>query len=499
MKREYIFKRLSPIWKAYNRIKSPLQRYPKSGNGFEAVSRETMIQYNSLRYHGAKKLFCYNPYVNIFFNVSGDAIACCRSHENILGTYPPQSIKEIWFGEKYEKMREHMLHNDLNMGCDYCKLQLESNRFHSMPSMIQDEFATSEKGIYPKTIELELSNKCNLECVMCSGRVSSSIRKNRENLPPLEIKYDDDFFQQLKEFIPHAENISFYGGEPFLIDIYYKIWEYVIRVKPGIRLFTVTNGTIYNERIENILKRTNFNLVLSLDSLDKQKFESIRKGADFDIVMSNIEKFSKLIKRNLSISHTPMTINWEDTAEIINFCNRIDARINLSYVDKPAKYALWSMMPNELDEIYDYYSKVKFDDSRNKYTASYNIKVFNEWKEQVRYFRDKNAKILSEFGDLDVKCDELKNELLNTLKHFFKEVPNDWMSFDDAYHIIKTEVFNMKRSPIQIEGMQTIIRDFSDVDVIKQPIAKEFLTNVDKFSNYVKNIISENEFWARYY
>jgi hypothetical protein len=73
------------------------------------------------------------------------------------------------------------------------------------------------------------------------------------------------------------------------------------------------------------------------------------------------------------------------------------------------------------------------------------------------------------------------------------------MSFDDAYHIIKTEVFNMKRSPIQIEGMQTIIRDFSDVDVIKQPIAKEFLTNVDKFSNYVKNIISENEFWARYY
>jgi hypothetical protein len=186
-----------------------LQRYPKSGNGFEAVSRETMSQYNSLRYHGAKKLFCYNPYVNIFFNVSGDAIACCRSHENILGTYPPQSIKEIWFGEKYEKMREHMLHNDLNMGCDYCKLQLESNRFHSMPSMIQDEFATSEKGIYPKTIELELSNKCNLECVMCSGRVSSSIRKNRENLPPLEIKYDDDFFQQLKEFIPHAENISF--------------------------------------------------------------------------------------------------------------------------------------------------------------------------------------------------------------------------------------------------------------------------------------------------
>jgi MoaA/NifB/PqqE/SkfB family radical SAM enzyme len=78
---------------------------------------------------------------------------------------------------------------------------------------------------YPRVMEFELSNECNLECVMCNGYFSSSIRKNREKLPASVSPYNDQFVDELDQFIPHLTDAKFLGGEPFMIDIYLKIWE----------------------------------------------------------------------------------------------------------------------------------------------------------------------------------------------------------------------------------------------------------------------------------
>jgi MoaA/NifB/PqqE/SkfB family radical SAM enzyme len=77
--------------------------------------------------------------------------------------------------------------------------------------------------VMPKVMEFELSNECNLECVMCNGSFSSSIRKNREKLPPIISPYNDDFVNELDAFIPHLTDAKFLGGEPFMIEIYLKI------------------------------------------------------------------------------------------------------------------------------------------------------------------------------------------------------------------------------------------------------------------------------------
>jgi MoaA/NifB/PqqE/SkfB family radical SAM enzyme len=50
-------------------------------------------------------------------------------------------------------------------------------------------------GRYPSMLELELNNTCNLECVMCIGELSSSIRKNREKLPAIRSPYDEAFVE----------------------------------------------------------------------------------------------------------------------------------------------------------------------------------------------------------------------------------------------------------------------------------------------------------------
>jgi len=487
------------FWGKYNWIKSHIISYPKSGNGFEAISRGKMVQYNKVRPYGARKLFCYNPFINLFFNISGNAIACCRSHKNVLGTYPEQSIRDIWFGKKAEKLREHMRHNDLNMGCAYCKFQISTNRFQSLPSMHAETLINIKSTKYPRTIELELSNICNLQCVMCSGRVSSSIRKFREGLEPISMVYDDKFVEQLKEFIPHLKHMYFYGGEPFLIDIYYKIWGEVIKLNPGINLYAVTNGTVFNDKVQSILEKTKFGVTISVDSLNKELFEKIRVGAKFEVVMHNIMGFLKYCPDRVSISHTPMNINWEETPDIINFCNFNNARINLSYMEGPAHLALWSNLPEKLDEIYEFYDSVKWEKSPYKYTMQNNIAVFNEWKEQLRFFSEKNKKILQSFGNIE----NIYQEQFFKIKALLKELKENEIILTSVYETVEQvfyqEIFEVKKSPALVEAMRSLEKYLSDDSLMRSDFSKKTINNPEELRPYLRDMVKEDQFWARYY
>ncbi len=467
----------SVIWRVFNSFKSELIKYPKSNGVFNSISINDIKQYNKERLYGAKPLFCYNPFVNLFFDTFGNGIACCRSHKTILGSYPKDSIKEIWNGEKVNNLRKHMLNNDLSYGCDYCRLQLDSKRYQAIPSSNSEEYATIRNIEYPKIIEFELANTCNLQCVMCSGRVSSAIRKNRENIEPLPFPFDDAFVEQLKEFIPHLKQAYFYGGEPFLIDIYYKIWDEIIKINPKIKLYAVTNGTVMNEKVKNILKQTHFNIIVSLDSLNKEKAESIRVGCDFEEVKKNIFLYSKYSGNRVSISHTPMTINWSDTPEIIEFCNENNFRINLSYVEGPAKFALWSLMPDELDEIFSFYNNIEWKNSNKNFTSKYNIRVFNEWKNQVLYFRNRNEEILGLYKNFEEDWDSE----INKFAVFFVELKAnssiEIQKINDLEMVLKVVVSTLTKNLWNFEGLRTINSKLTTEEFIQSVEFQRYLNN----------------------
>lgn len=487
-----------PAWRVFNSIKSIFLNYPKSGNNYNSISSKTMIEYNKHRLYGSKKLFCYNPFVSLFFDTVGNGIACCRSHKIVLGSYPQQSIKEIWFGKKAEKLRNHMLYNDLSMGCDYCKIQIDSKRFSSLPSMHAEQFATTKIIKFPRIIEFELSNKCNLKCVMCSGIVSSSIRHDREKLEPLPFLYDDGFVEQLKEFIPHLKKAYFYGGEPFLIDIYYKIWDEIIKINPKITLSAVTNGMIMNERVKHIIQNTDFHLIVSLDSLDKERAESIRVGSNLDVVLENIFKFTEYSGNRVSISHTPMTINWFETPDIIKFCNENNFRINLSYVEGPANFALWSLMPKELDEIFSFYNNIEWKNSNKNFTSKYNIQVFNEWKEQVRFFRDKNKDILGSFNNIDNDWEIEKNKIID----FFTELKMNMNEYTHKLIDLERDLFAIiNQIPLtlwNLESLKLVSSELSNKDIALSSEFQKYLNN----PKLLKQFFAESkqaDFFQRYY
>ncbi|MDD3877284.1 MAG: twitch domain-containing radical SAM protein [Bacteroidales bacterium] len=487
-----------PAFKFYNFFKSAFLKYPESDQLFSSLPSDIMKSYNKTRVFGAKKLFCYSPFINLFFNTSGHAIACCRSHQNILGIYPEQSIKDIWTGHKIEKLRQFMLHNDLSMGCAYCKFQLETKRYRSLPSALAEEFANSTSYAYPRIIEFELSNVCNLECVMCSGRVSSAIRKNREHDNPLAMPYDDNFVEQLKEFIPHLKQAYFFGGEPFLIPIYYKIWEEIIKLNPKIELYAVTNGTILNDRIKNILLRTKFNIIISLDSLNKERAAKIRCGANLDEVLSNINEFFKLTKRRVSISHTPMTINWFETPDIIEYCNKIDATINLSYVEGPSEFALWSLLPEQLEEIYTHYNNVKWKNNIKKFRAKNNIRVFEEWKNQILYFKEKNQQILATFSNLSQQWQEVSEKVLSLILGFKGKNPDYDSRVQAYYEYFLGLLKKTSPSPWSLKCLKEITAQISNEAILLNPDFERHLNNPMLIKDYFDSY-TQSDFFKDYY
>jgi len=147
---------------------------------------------------------------------------------------------------------------------------------------------------------------------------------------------------------------KFYGGEPLLISIYFKIWDRMLKLNPDIKIFTITNGSVMNQKVKDILERGNFDVAVSMDSTNKEKLESIRKNVSKEQLLENIEYFNDYCrkrKKNLVISFTMMRINWQDFPEMIRFCNEQNAILYVSYLKTPPRFALWNLPANELRQI----------------------------------------------------------------------------------------------------------------------------------------------------
>jgi radical SAM protein with 4Fe4S-binding SPASM domain len=85
-------------------------------------------------------------------------------------------------------------------------------------------------------------------------------------------------------------------GELFLNKEVFKMIEYA--TKRGTLVHTVSNGTLIDkEIIQNICKLNLGEIAISLDSIKKEKYEKIRIGANFDIVIENIKNLVEELKR----------------------------------------------------------------------------------------------------------------------------------------------------------------------------------------------------------
>jgi MoaA/NifB/PqqE/SkfB family radical SAM enzyme len=350
---------------------------------------------------------CPAASINLHFSQLGVVTACCFNRQHVLGIYPQNSVAEIWTAKPIQDLRDALARHDLSKGCEKCQQQIEARDFGGSHAVFYSNYATitgikrKELGLeppgdparnpMPMRLEFNIHNSCNLQCIMCHGLASSAIRTQREGLPAMANPYDDAFVDQLTPFFPYVVETDFMGGEPFLIPVYIKLWERIAETNPKMQVVILTNGTLLTDRTKELLERINCWMHVSIDSVFKQTYESIRRGANYDDVMAHCTYYVELMKkrgRSVIFRYCPMRVNWREIPDTVRFCNDRGIKLMYNQVDSPINLSLHTLATPELQTVVNYLGRNAPKGSTTDDVSLHNEQQYNELVQRLEGFLD---------------------------------------------------------------------------------------------------------------
>lgn len=304
---------------------------------------------------------CYAAEVTLNFFVNGQVASCCLGRAEPIGHFPEQTIEEIWSSAAVHAVQESLRAGLLPPACVICRDQIEAGNYSGVMAGVYEHYAADAAAAADRpvlrSVEFEISNACNLECVMCNGWNSSLVRRNREKLPPLPERYGPEFLEQLKPFIPGLKTAKFLGGEPFLVPQYLDIWDALAELNPDVAVSITTNGTVMNRRVRAVVEKLAPNIIISVDSVDAEVYESVRLNARLADVLENVEYFRGAAAQNgadVIISVCPMVQTWRTLPQVVDYCNERSLPVFFNTVVSPKSSSLRSLGRAGLLEVAAY-------------------------------------------------------------------------------------------------------------------------------------------------
>ncbi|HPX75217.1 MAG TPA: radical SAM protein [Bacteroidales bacterium] len=422
-------------------------------------------QYNSLREAKNYSRFCNAPFTSIRFHRNGGMQFCC--HHIDYQFIQKKSVKNIWFSEYYEEFRKKMIKYDIPESCQFCGIPYFNEDYYNVNALSFDYLEPNKNG-YPVLLDFSLENTCNLACIMCDTSLSSKLQAQKNFKPKSkDFSYDVNFLEQLVEFFPFVKHTIFTGGEPFLVNIYYEIWDKMFEINPDIIINITTNGTIYNKKIQNLLEKSKVNITVSMDSFNTDTYEKIRVGAIFDEAWNNVQQFSEQCKKKnriFTITICPMIINAFEIPDIVNKCNSEQWNFNFNIVLKPWQQAIWSLSVEKIQEIIDYFRTYEFNE--NSEIAKSNIFRFQNLISLLEFWRLRLVEMRKNIKN-DIEILELRGQIVNLIFQILGEVN------EDLSRKVKEVIFKIPELLIDekllkhVEKMpkSMIINEFQDNDV----------------------------------
>jgi len=260
--------------------------------------------------------------------------------------------------------REKMLRGEWpGRGCEHCR-STEDTGGHSdrmshldMPGVIAPKELQQNQNaisVTPTQLEIYFSNTCNLKCVYCNSKFSSTIdNENRIHgewahgdqkalgrhlyLPGKieinpNIKEDTDkLFVWLEEHLHELNKLMILGGEPFLQKETERMVELLERIpNPNLTLVIFSNLTVDTVKVQKWLARMwrlvekgtlhNLQVVGSLDCWGPQA-EYVRNGLDLKKYVSNFEFILNKTKITPSINSALMALTVPTLPDLIKQMN----------------------------------------------------------------------------------------------------------------------------------------------------------------------------------
>ena len=140
---------------------------------------------------------------------------------------------------------------------------------------------------YPYTIEIEITNKCNKKCLICEHTYW--------NEPNRDLTFDE--FLKIINCFPKLKWVNLTGeGDAFLNKDYLKMIEYL--KSKNICVYLVDSFDLIDEsKSAKLIQLGVDGIWISMDSANKEIYEKIKIGCDFDKIIKNIKTLLQLKKK----------------------------------------------------------------------------------------------------------------------------------------------------------------------------------------------------------
>ncbi len=372
--------------------------------------------------------YCPYPFMHAAQSSQESFQPCCIFDSKGVKT-KYSSIKDYWNSDFLLSVRKNMLIGEQVAGCHKCyseeKHTNESLRTHTM------KHYGFQKNLKIKSLEVLLSNKCNLKCRMCSSDRSSKWINDEKLFSPnkkstvyetsLDTYFPNDFD------LSNIEHINILGGEPFLSR---ELNNFLLKFenKKNIKLVISTNGTFFPKKdfFEIIKDYKHIKIALSFDSPGKLG-EYIRSGLNWEKFEDITQKWINIASsmKNLSI-HSHCTLSAYNTHAILDVIQWA-AKHNLTSLTFAKVYWPTELQPEALPanvkkKIYNYYfNKNNEEFLFDKIVNELNVTRFTH----ISFIRSMLIKILSDHTQQEaseVKFYEYTNKLDKIRGESFYEI-----------------------------------------------------------------------------
>lgn len=261
---------------------------------------------------------CLAPWKAISVRFNGDVVPDCV-YTGRHGNLHTSTIPEILNHPGLLETQQAIQNNILPKNCEQC-IKKESISGHSrrifFDQVLHNTPRTTEIDI--RFLEVNISNICNLKCVMCSGVNSTAWVKEDFKLYKISqdferpINHPDFGYRIVKpniidklfeypEYFKNLQHVNIKGGEPYMETDNIKLLRRLIdlNLNKQVELDISTNGSICNDEFEELALQFKTKWHISIEAVGKL-YEYIRGGKQYSFEefkdnLHNFKKFDRVI------------------------------------------------------------------------------------------------------------------------------------------------------------------------------------------------------------
>jgi MoaA/NifB/PqqE/SkfB family radical SAM enzyme len=300
-----------------------------------------------------KKYVCITPFSYLEIHKHG-IFSCCPSWlPNKMGDL--DNLDNVWESDELKKVQESILDGSYKYcsktQCPYLS-KLISGKGVDSTFMLKENFNIKNTKLGPTNVNFAFDRSCNLSCPSCRN---TAIMANGE-----EVEFVDKTINKVIEKLGKNISMLYLSGsaDPFASKSLRKLLLNLDVSKfPKLRKIHLhTNALLLTEKMWTNLSHIHHlinTIEISIDASNKETYEIIRRGGNWETLISNLEFISKIKMNDIRVSFVVQDSNYMEMEDFYNLMMRIfNKNVNV-YFNKITNWGTYTDDEFKTKQIWD--------------------------------------------------------------------------------------------------------------------------------------------------